>query len=67
MPERHPVQIPDDLWRRLCEDAAEEMKKKREPVNPSSRLREILYQHFDKKNNKKGSQIWDGHILGEER
>jgi len=55
MPERHPVQIPKDLWKKLCEDAAEEMKKRSESVTPSSRLREILYNYFDKKNNKKRS------------
>jgi len=55
MPERHPVQIPKDLWKQLCEDAAEEMKRRREPVTPSSRLREILYQYFNQKINKKRS------------
>ena len=54
MPERQPVQIHDDLWRESCVDAAEEVKKRRGPVNLCSKLRESLYQHFDKKNNKKG-------------
>ena len=53
MPERHSVQIPIVLWKELCEDAAEEMKKRRETVTPSSRLREILHKYFDKKNCKK--------------
>ena len=54
MPERHPVQIPDDLWRKSREDAEGEMYKRREAVNLCSKLREILYQNSNKKNNKKG-------------
>jgi hypothetical protein len=46
MAKRHPVQIPDDLWQKLCEDAAEQMKKRKEPVSPSQRLREILRDYF---------------------
>ena len=53
MANRHPVQISDELWQKLCEDAAEEMKKRRETVTPSSRLREILHKYFNKKNCKK--------------
>ena len=53
MPKRHSVQVPKDLWNNLCEDAAKEMKKRRESVTPSSRLREILHKYFDNKNNKK--------------
>jgi len=53
MPDRHSVQISKELWNNLCEDAAKEMKKRRESVTPSSRLREILYNYFDKKNNRK--------------
>jgi len=50
MANRHPVQIPDELWKKLCEDASNKMKKRKEAVTPSQRLREILEQYFEKKN-----------------
>jgi len=47
MANRHPVQIPDELWEKLCEDAAKQMKKRKESVTPSQRVREILLQFFN--------------------
>ena len=52
MSDRHSVQIPKSLWKELCVDAAEEMKKRREAVTPSSRLLEILHIYLDKKSDK---------------
>lgn len=49
MAERHPVQIPSDIWKKLCRDAAEEMKKRQKTVTPSRRLREILEKYFQSK------------------
>ena len=49
MTERHPVQIPGDIWKKLCKDAADEMKKRQKTVTPSLRLREILEKYFQSK------------------
>ena len=49
MPDRHPVQIPDELWQKLCEDAAEQMKNRKETVTPSMRIREILSDYFKRR------------------
>jgi len=49
LPDRHPVQIPDELWQKLCEDAADQMKQRKKTVSPSQRLREILENYLDKK------------------
>lgn len=49
MPKRHCVQIPDDLWKKLCDDASERMKHLKKSVTPSKRVIEIIGKHFDKK------------------
>ena len=49
MPKRHCVQIPDDLWKKLCDDASKQMKQLKKSVTPSKRVREIIEEHFKKK------------------
>ncbi|MCF7958775.1 MAG: hypothetical protein K9M57_10040 [Phycisphaerae bacterium] len=53
MPDRHPVQIPPDLWKLLCEDAAKHMIKRQKAVTPAQRLREIITEYFEKKTHAK--------------
>ena len=49
MSKRHCVQIPDYLWKKLCDDASKRMKRLKRSVAPSKRVREIIEEHFDKK------------------
>jgi hypothetical protein len=49
MIKRHCVQIPDDLWKKLCDDASKQMKHLKKSITPSKRVKEIIEEYFDKK------------------
>jgi len=48
MAKRHPIQVPDNIWRKLWEEA----RKRKEPASPAQVAREILQRHFEKKPSK---------------
>jgi hypothetical protein len=39
---RHCILIPDELWKRLCEEAGKQQAERQKPMTPALLAREIL-------------------------
>jgi hypothetical protein len=46
---RHCLLLPDPLWLQLVDDAAAQMRRRKESITPAQRAREILEKHLKAK------------------